>query len=203
MLAKIDVLARVAARLIRAAGNRRPIARTLKLRVAPLDLAVNSRPDQHQRATVLTGSGRFGATRVEPLPNSADRAQQERVAPCAPVNTPLPAPSSGSCGDHHQLRFEVAVQLDDPPDRPRGPVEEDLALAAAIAVARPNDLPAGTACDRRGEHPPPRINLPVKDVLVDGQALATRGRDDRRLDPVAQHQRLRLLGRRGRLVLVW
>src|SRR5450755_4102324 len=103
----------------------------------------------------------------------------------------------------YQLRFEVAVQLDDPPDHPRRPVEEDLALAATIAIARPNDLPAGTARDRRGKHPPPRINLPVKDMLVDRQTLATRGGDRRHLDPVAQHQRLRLLGRRSRLVLVW
>ena len=121
----------------------------------------------------------------------------------APVNAPLPAPSGGNRGDHDQLRLEVAVQLDHPANRARRPVEEDLALAAAIAIRRPNDSPAGAACDRRGEHPPPRINLPVNDVLVDGQALATRRRDRRHLDSVAQHQRLRLLGRRGRLVLVW
>ena len=45
--------------------------------MAPLDLAVNSRLDQHERAAVLTGLGGFGAASVEPLPNAADRAEQK------------------------------------------------------------------------------------------------------------------------------
>jgi hypothetical protein len=76
-VAEIDVLARVAAGLVRAAGHRRPIPRALKLGVASLDLSVDSGLDQYQRAAVLSGLGGLGAARVKALPNSADRAEQE------------------------------------------------------------------------------------------------------------------------------
>jgi hypothetical protein len=43
------------------------IARALKLGPAPLDLAVNSRREEHQRPAVLLRRGPRGATSVEPL----------------------------------------------------------------------------------------------------------------------------------------
>jgi hypothetical protein len=115
----------------------------IQLRPAPLDLAVNSRLDQHKRAAVLSDLDDFRAASVESLPHSADRAEQERVAPRAPMHAPLPARSGSGRGGHGQLRFEIALQLDHSADRAGRPVEEDRALAAAVAIRRPHDPTAG------------------------------------------------------------
>ena len=84
-VAKIDVLARLAACLIRAAGNRRPIARGLQLRPAPLDLAVNSRLDQHKRTAVLPASAtsaRRASSRCPTRPTAPSRNELRHVRPC-------------------------------------------------------------------------------------------------------------------------
>ena len=105
----------------------------------------------------------------------ADRAEQERVAPRAPVHAPLPSRSGRGRGDHDQLRLQVAVQLDDPADRARGPVEEDLALACGRSRPgptrpRPPALRATAAASIRRHG----STFPSSDVLVDRQALAAR-----------------------------
>ena len=82
---EIDVFARVAARLIRAPGHRRPIRRALKLGVASLDLAVDRRLDQHQRPAVLAGSAvsaRRASRRCPSRPTAPSRNELRHVRPC-------------------------------------------------------------------------------------------------------------------------